>query len=134
MEEFYVEIRSVHIATVAISGSLFLLRALAFNLAAAQWPKAAPVRYFSYCVDTVLLTAALMLTTIVGQYPFTSGWLTVKVVLLVVYIGLGMQALKPARTLRVRLAATAAAATVFLFIVTVARTHHPLGLFSGLPL
>lgn len=134
MEEFYIEIRSVHIAAVALSGTLFALRAFAFNLTGAQWPKAAAVRYFSYSVDTVLLTAALMLTTIIGQYPFTSGWLTVKVVLLVIYIGLGMLALKPARTPQFRLSATLAAVAVFLFIITVARTHHPLGLFWGLPL
>lgn len=131
MEEFYLEIRFVHIVSVAVSGSFFLLRALAFNLTGAGWPKAAPVRYLSYTIDTVLLTAALMLTTIVGQYPFVHGWLSVKVVLLVVYIGLGMVALKPSRSRPVRLAFTAGAAGVFLFIVSVARAHDPLGVFAG---
>jgi uncharacterized membrane protein SirB2 len=45
---------------------------------------AAPLRYLSYTIDTVLLTAALMLTAIVQQYPFVHAWLTVKVVLLAV--------------------------------------------------
>lgn len=132
MEEFYVQIRFVHIASVIASGSLFAVRALAFNLAGAGWPKAAPVRYFSYTIDTILLTAALMLTTIVAQYPFVHGWLTAKVGLLVVYIGLGMMALRPARPRPVRLGFTAAALAVFLFIVSVAQAHHPLGLLSGM--
>ena len=49
----------------------------------------APLRYLSYTIDTVLLTAALMLATILHQYPFVHAWLTVKVLLLVVYIVLG---------------------------------------------
>ena len=31
---------------------------------------AAPLRFLSYTIDTVLLTAALMLATILHQYPF----------------------------------------------------------------
>ena len=50
---------------------------------------AAPLRYLSYTIDTVLLTAALMLATILHQYPFVHAWLTVKVLLLVVYVVLG---------------------------------------------
>ena len=43
-----------------------------------------PVKLTSYTIDTVLLTAALMLMTVVQQYPFIDAWLTVKVVLLFV--------------------------------------------------
>src|SRR3546814_17674509 len=78
MIEFYPEIRLVHIWAVAASGSLFALRGLALNLGAA-WPRAAPLRFLSYTLDTVLLAAALMLLTVVPQYPFVAAWLTVKV-------------------------------------------------------
>lgn len=132
MEVFYLEIRTVHIGSVAVSGGFFLMRALAFNLFEAEWPRAAPVRWLSYTIDTVLLTSALMLMTIVSQYPFAHHWLTVKIVLLIVYILLGVQALRPYRNRRARLGFTVAAAFVFLFIVTVARAHHPLGLFSAM--
>jgi uncharacterized membrane protein SirB2 len=47
---------------------------------------AAPLRYLSYSIDTVLLTAALMLATILHQYPFVHGWLTTKVLLLFCYV------------------------------------------------
>src|SRR5262245_66344860 len=129
MIEFYLDIKWVHIAAVICSGSLFALRG-AGVLAGARWPMWAPLRYLTYTIDTVLLTAALMLVTILHQYPFVQGWLTVKVCLLVVYIGLGTFALKRGRTPRVRAWCYAAALAVFLFIVSIARAHHPLGIFA----
>ena len=126
MIEFYPQIRLVHILAVVLSGSLFVLRWLAVNFGA-RWPMAAPVRYLSYTIDTVLLTAALMLATLLHQYPFVHAWLTVKVLLLVVYIVLGTFALKRGRTRSIRLAYGAAAVLVYAFIISVARAHHPLG-------
>lgn len=130
MEAFYAEIRHVHVAAVCLSGGLFLLRAIAGNAFGAAWTMAAPVRYLSYTIDSVLLTAALMLMTIVGQFPFVDAWLTIKVLALVGYIALGSYALKRAQSPRNRLAFSAAAIVVFLFIVSVARTHNPWGVFS----
>lgn len=132
MEDFYAQIRTVHICAVTASGLLFALRCGGFNLFSAAWPKAFPVRMSSWCIDTVLLTAALMLMTVVGQYPFVDPWLTVKVLLLIAYIGLGTLALSARRTRWTRIAFSIAALMVFGFIVTVARAHHPLGLFSGM--
>jgi uncharacterized membrane protein SirB2 len=77
-------------------------------------------------VDTVLLTAALMLMTIIRQYPFANGWLTVKVLLVIPYVALGYMALRSA-TRRLRLISLAGAMLVFGYIYTVARAHHPLG-------
>lgn len=131
MIEFYPEIRWVHVAAVVLSGSLFVLRATAANLGAA-WAMAAPLRYLTYTVDTVLLTAALMLATILRQYPFVHGWLTVKVLLLVAYIGLGMFALARDRSRAVRIGCAIAAVATFALIISVARAHHPLGLFVHL--
>lgn len=131
MEEFYLQIRTVHIWAVTASGTLFALRAGAFNLTGATWPKTLPVRMLSWAIDTTLLTAALMLMTIVRQYPFVDPWLTVKVVLLLVYIGLGTQAFSLRRTRAVRIGFWLAAMAAFGFIVTVARAHDPRGLFAA---
>ena len=132
MEEFYLQIRTVHIWAVTASGLLFALRGGTFNLMGASWPKALPVRLLSWTIDTILLTAALMLMTVVRQYPFVDHWLTVKVVLLVVYIGLGTLAFGAARPRRAGIGFWIAALVVFGFIVTVARAHDPLGLFAGM--
>jgi uncharacterized membrane protein SirB2 len=129
MIEFYPQIKWVHVAAVICSGLLFALRGSA-QLLGARWTMAAPLRYLSYAIDTTLLTAALMLATILRQYPFVHAWLTVKVCLLVVYIVLGTFALKRGRTPAVRLWSFVAAVAVYLFIASVARAHAPLGIFS----
>lgn len=131
MIEYYADIRCVHIGAVIASGTLFLLRG-AGVLAGARWPMWAPLRYLTYTIDTVLLTAALMLVTILHQYPLVQAWLTVKVLLLVVYIVLGTFALRRARTPRGRALCYAIALAVFLFVATVARAHHPLGFLQWL--
>ncbi|HSE12140.1 MAG TPA: SirB2 family protein, partial [Rudaea sp.] len=85
------------------------------------------VRYASYAIDTTLLTAALMLVTILHQYPFVQAWLTIKVLLLVVYVVLGVFALRRGRTRRVRATCYVAALAAYLSIVGVALAHNPLG-------
>ncbi len=117
------------------SGTIFFLRGLALLAGQGKAPgriaMSMPVKLTSYTVDTVLLTAALMLMTVVQQYPFIDPWLTVKVVLLAVYVGLGVAAFRFARTRAERAGLWAAALLVFLFIVSVARAHDALGIFAG---
>jgi len=128
MIEFYPQIKLVHVAAVVASGSLFLLRGLVLQAGArGRWAMSAPLRYLSYSVDTVLLTAALMLLTILPAAIYANGWLAVKLVLLVVYIGLGTFALKRGRTRRTRLACFVAALAVYGAMLAIARTHDPLG-------
>jgi uncharacterized membrane protein SirB2 len=131
MIELYPQIKWVHVAAVIASGSLFALRGMA-QILGARWTMAAPLRFLSYGIDTTLLTAALMLATILHQYPFVHAWLTVKVTLLIVYIVLGTFALKRARTPAVRIGCFLSALAVYLFIVSIARAHHPLGVFFQL--
>ena len=132
MIEFYPQIKSVHIAAVMASGLLFFLRGASLH-AGMQWAMASPVRYLSYAIDTTLLTAALMLATMLHQYPFVHGWLTVKVLLLVVYIVLGTFALKRGATKTIRIACWVAALIVYAFIISVARAHNPIGIFAAIP-
>lgn len=127
MLEFYPHIRLIHIAAVLTSGALFFLRGLVLHLGG-KWAMAAPLRYLSYTIDTILLTAALMLATILHQYPFVQGWLTMKVLLLIVYVVLGTFALKRASTRKARVLFWFAALGVYAFIISVARAHHPWGI------
>lgn len=127
MIEFYAQIKWVHVAAVLCSGAIFLLRGLLVQAGRQTIVMAAPVRYLSYGVDTVLLTAALMLLTILPGAMFANGWLTMKVVLLVAYVGLGTFALKRGRTPKVRAACYVAALLVYVTIIGIALAHHPLG-------
>ena len=130
MTEYYLLLRHVHIGCAILTIALFVLRG-ALMLAESTWQRNVVLRYLPHVVDTVLLTSALMLTTVIHQYPFSTGWVTMKVVLLVVYIVLGSIALKRGRTKSIRVAALVAALATIGFLVTVARAHHPLGLFAA---
>jgi len=124
---FYPQIKWVHVAAVCTSGAIFLLRGLLVQAGKPTWAMAAPARFLSYTVDTILLTAALMLLTILPHAMFANGWLTTKLILVVVYVVLGTFALKRGRTPRVRLGCYLSALLVFVTIIGIALAHHPLG-------
>ena len=132
MTAYYLQIKWVHIATVLASGGLFVLRGLLLALGRKCIAMLAPVRYLSYSIDTVLLASALILVTLLHQYPFVHAWLTVKVLLLLVYIVLGIFAFRLGRTPRSRTLYFIAALAVYGFIISVARTHQPWGFLARL--
>jgi uncharacterized membrane protein SirB2 len=120
-------LKSLHVGSVLASGALFALRG--------YWMMRRPsklrerwVRIVPHIIDSVLLASATALVVMTSQYPFAQAWLTAKVLALVAYIVLGSLALKRGRTLQVRIAALAAAAALFGYIVAVALTRSPLPL------
>jgi len=127
----YYWVKQVHVFSVHVSFLLFLARG-AWVLSGRVLPRHPVLRAVPHTVDTVLLTSALWLTTIIQQYPFRDAWLTVKVVLLVAYIVLGSFALRRAQTRAGRAVAFLAAIGTFLFLYSVARYHHPLGVLRPL--
>ena len=129
MLAFYPQIKFIHILCVMLSGSLFTLRGV-MMLAQSRFTYHAVLRMSSYVIDTTLLTSAVLLVLMLHQYPFVQAWLTVKVVLLVVYIVLGVFALRRGRTRAVRTGFFIAALVVFAFIISVAITHNPRGVFA----
>lgn len=126
MLDFYPEIKLVHVTAAITSGSLFVLRGIAVNWGG-SWAMIRPVRYLSYAIDIVLLSAGLLLLTILPSAVYSNGWLALKLALLVAYIGLGMLALKRGRTARIRRGCFIAAVVVYLGVFFIARTHEPLG-------
>jgi uncharacterized membrane protein SirB2 len=131
MAAWYLQILWIHIGCVIASGSLFFMRGC-MMLASLPAANHIALRRISVVIDSLLLAAAIALTTIIHQYPFVQAWLTVKVVLLAVYIALGVFALRCGRTRAIRATYFVAAMVVFLFIVTVARAHNPFGIFVNL--
>ena len=126
MIEFYAQIKGVHILAILCSGALFALRGTGL-LMGMRWPMAAPLRYLCYTIDTILLTAAMMLLTILPSGLYANGWLTTKLVLVLCYILLGVFAFKRERSARARALLMIAAVLVYAQIYCIARTHHPLG-------
>ncbi len=131
MIEYYLPIKHVHIAAVLASVLLFSLRGAAM-LAGSPLANAAPLRWLSYGIDTTLLTAALMLLAMLHLNPFTTPWLALKLILLVLYIVLGALALRHGRTRGQRALWLLAALLVFAWMYGVARMHHPFGYLAML--
>lgn len=131
MIEYYPTIKLLHVGTVIASGSLFLLRGLLVLAGRERIAMHVALRRTSYVIDTALLTAAILLSMMLMQYPLVHHWLTAKVLLLVVYIGLGTMALRRASSRRARTLWFVAALGTFGLIVSIARAHHPLGLFAS---
>ena len=82
-----------------------------------------------HIIDTLLLGSAVGMLFIWQTSPFAFTWLTAKVVALLLYIGLGMVALRFGRTRRVRILAWASALAVAAYIVSVALSKSALGFF-----
>jgi uncharacterized membrane protein SirB2 len=124
----YAGIRLLHVSCVILSGGLFLSRGM-MRFADSPVAHHRVLRVTSYAVDTVLLTAGILLTLILHQYPLTDAWLTTKVLLLIVYITLGVYALRRAQRRSARIAAYCGALMTYAFIIGVAIAHHSAGWF-----
>ncbi|MES2206826.1 MAG: SirB2 family protein [Pseudomonadota bacterium] len=121
----YIAIKHLHITLAALSGGFFLLRGLWMildsSLLSRRWVKISP-----HIIDTFLLISAIALVVLSGQYPFVQSWLTAKVIGLIVYISLGIIALKRGKTKTIRVSAFIAALVVFAYIASVAIMKQPL--------
>jgi uncharacterized membrane protein SirB2 len=126
----YPLVKSIHVAAVALSGAGFFARGLG-SLAGAAWVRGRAAKTLPHVVDTVLLGSALTLAWTLHSSPATTPWLGAKVAGLLVYIGLGMIALRPGWPAAVRGAAWACALLTFGWIVSVALTKQPLGLLAA---
>lgn len=120
----YSGLKHIHIITVIISISLFFVRGIWVLMESPsvqqRWIKVVP-----HVNDSILLVSAIALTVVVSQYPFVQSWLTAKVLLLVVYIGLGMVAISRGKTKSVRILAWLLALGVYGYIVLIALTKNP---------
>ena len=115
-------LRTLHIVMAAVSIAGFCLRGIWAWRAPALLARR-PVKIVPHVVDTVLLLSALGLLAVYGWNPFAQAWLSAKIGLLLVYIGLGLVVLKPWFGAAVRVPAFFAAIAVFAWIVLIARAH-----------
>jgi uncharacterized membrane protein SirB2 len=122
----YLVVKSIHHAAVALSFAGFFARGLA-SLRGARWVRGRAARSLPHVVDTVLLASAVTLAWTAAINPLHAPWLMAKIIGLLVYIGLGMVALRPAFAPALRLAAWLAALVTFAYIVSVAISKNVLG-------
>ncbi len=121
----YALLKAVHVTCVGVTFALFFGRGL-LMLADSPLLGNRLLRVAPHVNDTLLLASAIWMAVASRQYPFVEGWLTAKLVALIVYIGLGTVALSRGRTRRARAIAWLLALAVFAYIVSVALTRDPL--------
>jgi uncharacterized membrane protein SirB2 len=126
----YAAWKLLHQTTAALSLAGFVARGLG-SFAQAAWVRQRFTRTAPHVVDTLLLLSALVMAWTLRLTPANAPWLVAKIAGLLLYIGLGMLALRLGRPLALRMAAWLAALAVFGWIVSVALTKQPLGLLAG---
>ena len=125
----YAAWKLLHQGAAALSITGFVARGLG-SFTQAAWVRQRVARTAPHVVDTLLLLSALVMAWTLRLTPGNAPWLTAKIAGLLLYIGLGMLALRPGRPLALRIAAWVAALAVFGWIVSVAITKQPLGLLA----
>lgn len=126
----YFTVKTLHQSAVALSFAGFFVRGAA-SLAGARWVRSRAARSIPHLIDTVLLASALTLAWMLRIHPGSAPWLLAKVIALVAYVGLGVIALRPGRPAWLRATAWMAALLTFGYIVSVAITKSPWGVFSA---
>ena len=121
---YYSLLKQLHLATIAITLALFVLRGI-WMMAASPRLQARWVRIVPHVNDTLLLASGIALAVLLQQYPLVHGWLTAKFFALIAYIVLGTLALKLGKTQGRRIAAWIAALLVFGYMAWVAHSHDP---------
>jgi uncharacterized membrane protein SirB2 len=127
----YATVKLVHQAAVVLSLTGFVARGAA-SFAGAGWVGSRAARTLPHVIDTVLLLSALALAWMLRLTLDSAPWLVSKIAGLVVYVGLGVVALRAQRPLRVRAAAWVGALLTAAWIVSVALTKSPAGFFRTL--
>ncbi len=122
-------IKLIHVTCVVLSFAGFFIRGLWMlresNLLKQRWVKIMP-----QVVDTLLLVSAILLAVQMRFSPLEQPWLMAKIIGLLIYIALGLVALRFGRSRPIRLSAWVMAMLIFLYIVSVATSKSVLGFIA----
>lgn len=122
----YYLIKHIHMTAAGLSLLLFVVRAY-WSVTESALLQKKVVKILPHVIDTVLLTAGIILAAMIGP---EQPWILAKIVLLLLYIGVGTIAIKRGRTPLQRAIAAVAAVALFIYIVGVAISHNPLSWFA----
>lgn len=125
----YFTLKMIHQTAVALSVTGFFARGLA-SLLGANWVHGRLAKTLPHLVDSVLLISALLLAWMLRLTPDSAPWLMAKIAGLLLYIALGVVALRHGRPAAVRGTAWIAALATYAWIVSVAITKNPLGFLN----
>jgi uncharacterized membrane protein SirB2 len=125
---YYEILKLAHVACVVISGSMFIYRYAVLNMHPDR-PLAKALKVLPHINDTVLLSCAIGMLSLIGLNPFTTPWLLAKIVALLAYIVLGTICMRSLPGSRHQTVSFVAAISVFAYILLVGLSKQaiPLG-------
>ncbi len=119
-------IKALHVVCVALSFAGFFVRGI-LMLRDSTLLHLRAVKIVPQLVDTLLLVSAIILAIQLRFSPLEQPWLMAKIIALLVYIGVGLVALRFGRSKRIRLFAWLSGLVIFTYIVSVALSKSVLG-------
>ena len=125
----YFTLKLVHQTAVALSFAGFFARGVG-ALTGSAWVRSRLAKTLPHGIDSVLLLSALALAWQLQANPATTPWLLAKILGLLVYIALGVVALRAGINTPLRAMAWVGALLTFCYIASVAISKHPAGFFS----
>ena len=124
-------LRVLHIGCALCSISGFALRGY-WMLSGNALLQHRAARVLPHLIDTLLLGSAIAMLVIWQASPLQLDWLMAKIVALLVYIGLGMVALRFGRTKTAKTSAWVMALLTAVYMLSVAYSKNPWGYFAVL--
>lgn len=126
--DLYLPLKHSHLGLVALSIVFFMLRGSS-RLLDLEWTNQKWVKIAPHIIDSFLMLSGVLLMFAIQQFPIAQSWLTVKLMVLIAYIFFGIKTMKSTQKMQQR-SYFAAAILCVMFMITIAKTHNPLGLFS----
>lgn len=124
LASFHPYLKLLHITTVVITGSLFLLR-FVWMLQGRLEQRGTWVNTLPHYNDTLLFISGLAMASILDQLPMQAPWLTSKLFVLLAYILLGSLALRWESQRWLRGMAGVAAISCYVYIIAIALSRDP---------
>ena len=119
-------IKTIHVTCVALSFAGFFIRGIWMlmdsDLLQRRWAKITP-----QLVDTLMLVSAIILAIQLRFSPLEQPWLLVKIIGLLLYIAIGLVALRFGRNKNTRLYAWLFGLLIYSYIVSVAFSKSVIG-------
>lgn len=130
MIHYYLQIKSAHVFLGLLVAAFFLLSFTTSSITQLRSIQTS-VKYLTWTVDVSLLTAAMMLLTILPGAMYANGWLLVKLVALAGFVGCRHAMTTERPPLLPRWSWLLAGGALLAYAYSVARAHHPLGIFAN---
>ncbi|WP_447939891.1 SirB2 family protein [Pseudoxanthomonas mexicana] len=130
MAHYYLQIKSAHVFLGLLVAALFFLSFATVSINSLKTIRT-PVKYLSWTLDVSLLTAAMMLLTILPGAMYANGWLLVKLVALGGFVACRHAMTTERSPFMPRWGWLLVGCVLLAYAYSVARAHHPLGLLAN---